>query len=356
VDFDEFVRKVPKVELHCHFEGSVRAGTVAELAAKHGLQLPAPDAATLYDYERSDEFFKLFAFVASTMRDADDYARCVYESLEDGVRTSNLRYREMFFNPTLHTRRGIPMPVVLDGMSAGIAAAKADFGVGCRLIADVFRSDAPADALSMVRELVDARVDALVGLGMDGEEAPAPPEKFADAFSLARAAGLRRTSHASEDAPPRNIVTCLDLLGCERVDHGYYVLDDLGLLERCRAEGIGFTTSITTTVKAYFSADLTRHPVPRMLEAGLLVTLGSDDPTMVRTDLAREYKLLSDALGYGPATIRQLCLNGVETSWLEEAEKQAMRRDFTAEIDALERLLGPGTGKEGPVPEPAGGR
>ena len=338
--FEEFVRQVPKVELHCHFEGSVRAATVAELAAKHGLPLPSTNAATLYDYDRSDEFFRLFAFVASTMRDAGDYARCVYESLEDGVRTSNLRYREMFFNPTLHTRRGVPMSVVLDGMAAGIAAAKTDYGVDCRLIADVFRSDAPADALAMVKELTDLANDALIGLGMDGEEAPDPPEKFAEAFALAGTAGLRRTSHASEDAPPRNIETCLDILGCERIDHGYYVLDDPTLLRRCQDEGIGFTTSVTTTVKAYFSDVLSEHPIPRMVQAGLVVSLGSDDPTMVHTDLAEEYLRLGTALAYGPDVIRRLCLNAVDMSWLGDDDKRAMRRAFVEEIDALEALCG----------------
>ena len=356
--FEEFVRRVPKVELHCHFEGSVRASTVAELASKHSLPLPATSAATLYDYERSDEFFELFAFVASTMCDAGDYARCVYESLEDGVRTSNLRYREMFFNPTLHTRRGVPISVVLEGMAAGIAAARADHGVDCRLIADVFRSDAPADALAMVEDLVEHRHDVLVGLGMDGEEAPDPPEKFAAAFALAGAAGLHRTSHASEDAPPRNIRTCLDVLGCERVDHGYYVLDDPGLVRRCRDEGIGFTTSVTTTVKAYFSPILTEHPIPRMIDAGLVVSLGSDDPTMVRTDLAQEYLQLSAALGYGPRAIRQLCLNGVDTAWLGDDDRKSLRRTFLAEIDALEAQLGQasdaGTPRTPPGPAPPG--
>ncbi len=340
--FEEFVRRVPKVELHCHFEGSVRATTVAELAAKHGLALPSAGAATLYDYERSDEFFKLFGFVASTMRDAGDYERCVYESLEDGARTSNLRYREMFFNPTLHTRRGVPIAVVLEGMAAGIAAAKLDHGVDCRLIADVFRSDTPAVALAMVEDLLAFRNDALIGLGMDGEEAPSPPEQFASAFAMAGEAGLHRTSHASEDAPPRNIKACVDVLGCERIDHGYYVLDDPALLERCREEGIGFTTAITTTVKAYFSDVLSEHPVPRMIDAGLRVSLGSDDPAMVRTDLAQEYVALCAALSYGPGMVRRLCMGSLDISWLDDSDKRVMRRAFLQEIDALEATLDQG--------------
>jgi adenosine deaminase len=339
--FQDLLRRVPKVELHCHFEGAIRPQTVLDLAAKHGLTPPVPDATaeTLYDYELSEEFFRLFGFVAATMNDADDYARCVYETVEDGIRTSNLRYREMFFNPTLHTRRGVPMKTILDGMTAGIDAAMADFGVGVGLIADIYRSDSLGTAIQMVEELVEHRTHALIGLGMDGEEAPDPPEKFAQPFAIAGAAGLHRTSHASEDAPPANIITCLDLLGCDRIDHGYYILDDPLLLSRAINENIGFTTCVTSTVKAYFSPMLTEHPITAMLEAGLLVTLNSDDPTMVRTDLGEEYVRLFTAVGYGFDMARRLSLSGVEASWLDPVDKAEMRRTFEAELDALELEL-----------------
>jgi adenosine deaminase len=340
VDFEDFLRRVPKVELHCHFEGAVRGATVVDLAGRHGLPVPAGIGTAGYVYERSDEFFEMFGFVASVMRDADDYARCVYETVEDGVRTSNLRYREMFFNPTLHTRRGIPTRTMLEGMAAGVAAAQDDFGVRVALIADVYRSDPPAMARNMVEELLDCRCEALIGLGMDGEEAPDPPEKFAEAFALAGRGGLHRSAHASEDAPPANIVTCLDVLGCERIDHGYYVLDDADVLQRALDERIPFTTCVTSTVKAYFSADLTEHPIPAMLNAGLLVTVNSDDPTMVDTDLADEWVRLSAALSYGPEMARRLSLDGVESSWLDPVDKAAMRRSFETELDALVAQLG----------------
>jgi adenosine deaminase len=342
LEIEEFLRRIPKVELHCHFEGAIRPRTVLDLAAKHSLAPPVPSATedTLYDYGRSDQFFRLFAFVAATMNDVDDYARCVYETVEDGVRTSNLRYREMFFNPTLHTRRGVPMKTILEGMTAGIEAAASDFGVRVALIADIYRSDSLGAARQMVEELLEHRCDALVGLGMDGEEAPDPPEKFAQPFAAAGEAGLRRTSHASEDAPPANIATCLDLLGCDRIDHGYYILDDEAVLRRALDEGIGFTTCVTSTVKAYFSPILADHPIPAMLDAGLLVTLNSDDPTMVHTDLGDEYVRLFSALDYGPEMARRLSLSGVEASWLDPVDKAEMRHSFEAELEALEREIG----------------
>ena len=339
---EDFLRRVPKAELHCHFEGTVRPATFKDLADEHGVELPSDDPAQLYDYNTIIEFLSIFGMVSSTIIDRDDFARAAYESLEDGVVLGNLRYREMFFNPTLHTRRGVPISTVLAGLADGIEAAEQDLHVRCRLIADVYRQDPPDAARQMVEELLDARDHArghLIGLGMDGAEADDPPEKFVDAFHLARRGGLRLTSHASEDAPPRNIVTCLDLLGCERIDHGYHILEDPAILARCRDDGIYFTCCPTSTAVVYGWPDLSRHPIKDMVAGGLRCMLNSDDPTMFHTDIGREYVVACQALGYDAAKVRQLCLNGVEASWLDGVDKAVMRQEFNAEIDVLQASL-----------------
>jgi adenosine deaminase len=339
LDTAEYLRKVPKVELHCHFEGTVRAATFADLARKHDVSLPTADVGELYSYNTIVEFLEIFALVSSTIIDRDDFARCAYESLEDGVQLGNLKYREMFFNPTLHTRRGIPMQTVIGGLVDGIHAAEHDLGVRCRLIADVYRQDPPEMARQMVEEVLENRVDELIGLGMDGAEAPDPPEKFAESYALARAGGLRLTSHASEDAPPVNITTCLDVLGCERIDHGYHILEDPAVIARCRDEGIYFTCCPTSTAIVYGWPDLTTHPIGPMVAAGLRCMLNSDDPTMFHTDIGKEYVDLCGALNYGPSQVREFCLNGVEASWLDESDKRATAQRFSEELDALEREL-----------------
>src|SRR2546421_2029587 len=247
MDYAEFLRRVPKAELHCHFEGTVRPRTFAELAEKHDVSLPTEDADRLYDYDSIYEFLKIFAMVSSTLIDREDFARAAYESIEDGVTLGNLRYREMFFNPTLHTRRGIPYATVVDGLVDGIQAAESDLGVRCRLIADVYRQDAPEVAREMVEQVLEHRPDEVIGLGMDGAEAPDPPEKFVESYRLAKRGGLRLTSHACEDAPAQNITTCLDLLGCERIDHGYHILGDEEVVKRARDDGITFTVCPTAT-------------------------------------------------------------------------------------------------------------
>jgi adenosine deaminase len=339
MEYADYLRAVPKVELHCHFEGTVRAATFADLARRHDVALPTADVGKLYDYETIYEFLTIFGLVSSTLVDREDFARCAYESLEDGVKLGHLRYREMFFNPTLHTRRGVAMATVVDGLIDGIRAAETDLGVRCRLIADVYRQDPPAMARQMVEEVLENRRDELIGLGMDGAEAPDPPEKFVEAYHLAKAGGLRLTSHASEDAPAANVTTCLDVLGCERIDHGYHVMSDPAVVARCRDQGITFTCCPTSTAVVYGWPDLTAHPIKDMVAAGLAVMLNSDDPTMFHTDIGREYVQLCTALDYGPSTVRELVLTGVDATWLDESDKAAMRTDFTDTLNRLDAEL-----------------
>jgi adenosine deaminase len=241
----------------------------------------------------------------------------------------------MFFNPTLHTKRGVPYATVVDGLVEGIRAAGADHGVRCRLIANVYRQDDLATAELMLDEVLAHRPEELIGLGMDAAEAPDPPEKFTSVFQRAGRAGLRRTSHASEDAPPRNITTCLDELGCERIDHGYHILEDEAVIRRCRDEGIYFTCCPTSTAIVYGWPDLTRHPIKGMVENRLKIMLNSDDPTMFHTDVGKEYVDLCTALAYGPGQVREFVMNGVEAAWLDGGERAEFRRSFGAEFDEL---------------------
>ena len=342
ITYDEYLRRLPKVELHCHVEGTLRPATVGELAAKHEIKLPTADVSAIYDYETIYEFLQIFRLVNSTVVDRDDFARIAYESLEDGVRLGNLKYREMFFNPTLHTTRGVPMATVVDGLIDGCRAAERDMAVRCMLIADVYRQDPPDMAVQMVDEIIALGRPEVIALGMDAAEAPDPPEKFHEAFTLAGRAGLHRTSHSAEDGPPANITACLDVLGCERIDHGYHILEDPSVVARCRDAGIHFTCCPTSTAVVYGWPDLTTHPITEMIAAGLKVHLNSDDPTMFHTDIGREYVEFVGQNGYTPARAKELVLNGLDGSFLDSADKASLRTEMTAEIARLDEKLGTG--------------
>ncbi len=339
MEYEEYLRRLPKVELHCHVEGTLRPATVVDLARKHDVRLPTADVDRIYDYATIYEFLEIFRLVNSTVIDRDDFARIAYESLEDGVKLGNLKYREMFFNPTLHTIRGVSMATVVDGLIDGARAAEADYGVRCRFIADVYRQDPVPMAVQMTEQVIELGRDEVIGLGMDAAEAPDPPEQFVECFELAAKAGLHRTSHASEDAPPVNITTCLDVLGCERIDHGYHIVEDDAVIARCRDDGIHFTCCPTSTAMVYGWPDLTTHPINAMLEAGLLVHLNSDDPTMFRTDIGKEYVDFVGQNGYTPDVATTMVLNGVDAAWLDPSDKASLRKAFEAEIAQLDAEL-----------------
>lgn len=330
MDYRQFLQKIPKAELHIHLNGTLRATTLIELAAKHGVPLPTTDPESIYHFPYTD-FFGMLQIASSVVRDADDFSRITYESLEDGVKHANLKYREMFFNPTLFPSE-LTYPEMLDAMIDGVESAESDYGVRCNLIPCIYRGESAQQALEMVEAVIANRRDQIVGIGMDGPEAHGPPERFVEAFQLAGKAGLGRTAHSSEDGPPENTVTCLDLLGCDRIDHGYSVLEDLDLVARMRDEGIFFNVIIRAWAKYTGFND---HPVKEMVKRGLRVTIGSDDPPIQHGNLGLEYVDAAYAFNWGAEKMIEICMNGIDASWLDDDEKRRMRADFTAEINAM---------------------
>ncbi len=329
--YEEFLRKVPKAELHIHYEGSIRPGTFVELAKKNGVRLPSEDPTEVYEFPIYG-FFPVYQAVCDSLVDREDFARTTYESLEDGVRFGNLRYREMFLEVTHHLQKGKRWATVLDGMIDGIRAAERAYGVRCRLIPCIDRSQSPAVAVDAVREVLANPRDEVVALGMAGAEALGAPELFVEAFRMAAKGGLHRTAHTCEDGPPKNIVTTLDVLKCERIDHGYYVLEDDAVVRRVRDEGIPFTCTVHVSSMLW---GWRKHPVKQMFEKGIKVSVAPDDPTMLHTDLGREYLSVGMVFNFGPKEIREICLNGVDAAFLGDDERRRMRREFETEIDRL---------------------
>src|SRR5437879_165228 len=226
---------IPKVELHCHVEGTLRPGTVAQLASKAGRPLPVDDPSQLYHYRSLDDFLRVFWLVQETLSTPDDWARAAYESLLDAA-PHGLRYREMFFTPARHLARGQDLGAIVEGLTAGIEAAEASTGIRCRLIADcdrAFGGAAGRELVDLVGELRRAgRAERVIGIGMDATELGVDLRDYTDAFALARRLGLRRTAHAGEDVGPQNITLALDVLGAERIDHGLAILEDDNLIRR----------------------------------------------------------------------------------------------------------------------------
>jgi adenosine deaminase len=334
---------IPKVELHCHVEGSVRPGTVLELARKAGRPLAVDDPADLYRYDSLDSFLAVFWQVQETLVTREDWTRIAYESLVDGA-THGLRYREMFFTPARHLAAGQDLETVVAALSEGIEAAEATTGVRCMLIADIDRAYGPAAGLEFVERLGalrrSGRADRVVGVGADSTELGVDLRSFAPAFDAARRFGFRRTCHAGEavGVGSENIRIALDDLGAERIDHGVAVVEDPALVERLARDRVPLTVCPTSNVViANRFRSLGEHPLATMLDAGLLVTINTDDPAMMDLDLGREYRNVGEAFDLDLDELGRLARTGIESTWLDPSDRAMLAREFDVALATLER-------------------
>lgn len=317
------VRRMPKVELHCHLEGCVRASTLIELADRHHVTLPTRRALALYHFADLDAFVSVYELACGVMRSASDFALVTYETLEDAFRTSNVRYREMFVSPTAHP--GTPYPVMLAGIVDGIRAAEHDYGVTARVIPSIRRQGTAAEAREVVEMVVAHPHEYVVGIGMDGPEAGAPPGRFVDAYTAAGRAGLRRTAHVAHEGPAAYVDECLRVLGCDRIDHGYHVLDDPALVARLRDAGTAFVCSSATPPLWGWPRELEHSPIRSMIAAGLTVTLNTDDPAMLHVDLASEMTRVATAWSLTEAQLERIVADAVDAAWCQDAARAAVR-------------------------------
>lgn len=325
--------RVPKVELHVHVVGSLRAGTLAELAREAGLALPRA-ADQLYRYQNFYDFIEIFRLASQVLLRAEHFERALYEYVEDAHSRGALAHVEFFFNPSYHYAQGVTYRTQLDGLLSGIRAVKHDFGVSALLVPSIdreFGSDMAARVLDDVRS---NRPDEVVGMGLDGPEDRGPPEAFAAIFAQIAAAGLHRTAHVCEDyapTPASNYLACRDLLGCERFDHGYRLMSDPAVVAHARADGAIFTVCPKPSTRE--RDPIRQGAIRSMREAGLSVTLATDDPAMFDTDIADAYQRIFP--DFDPAGLRAVCEAGIDACWLDASGKSNLRRSLDAALDGL---------------------
>jgi len=330
---------IPKVELHCHIEGTIRPSTVAELARKNGRALPVDDVEELYVYDSLNGFLEIFWFVQEMLADRGDWRRIAYESVVDAA-PHGMRYRETFFTPARHLEMGQDLAGIMAGLTEGLEAAEAETGVRAVLICEMDRAFGAAAGLELIERLAEIRraggANRVIGMGMDSTELGIDLREFKPAYELAERIGLRRTAHAGEDTGPENIATALDGLGVERIDHGLSALQDPELTARLVGERIPLTVCPNSNVViANKVPTLSDHPFRRMREAGMLATLNTDDPAMTDLDLGKEYRSVAEALDMSFDDMARVALDGVEAAWLDATEERALRADFERELAEL---------------------
>ena len=339
IDDEEYLRLIPKAELHAHL--CPRPGTFLELAKKNDVPVPTWDISAFWRMESPDDFFRVNPIVLRSLVSQGDFERVTYEYIQDGFHRANLRYLELHFNPQHHLRCGVEYRTALEGIVSGMRAAQTDFGVEGRVLPAILRDDGPRAAVELIREVVAHRLDEVIGIGLDGVELKGPPGQFVEAYGLAAAEGLHCTAHASMPAPASAIQTCMDELGCTRIDHGYPVLEDRTLVERVVGDRIPFTVCPTMISRLRGFPDLNKHPAKAMIEAGINVSLGTDNAGYLGIDLSDEYIATCMGMGVGPARARELSLASVDGAFIDDEDRCRLSVEFTRELDGLEARIQP---------------
>lgn len=337
---DAWIRAIPKVELHVHLEGAIQPETLLKLAQRHQKTLPADTVAglrTWYTFTDFAHFVKIYLTVSDCIRTPDDIELIAREFLA-GQAAQNIRYSEVTYTAFTHYHfKGLSFGDQLAALNRARAWAEAELDTRMELIIDIPRSFAADDGLVVADWAIGAMGNGVVALGLGGPEVDNPPEKFQAAFDRAHAAGLPCIPHAGETAGPQSIWGALRALHAVRIGHGVRCLEDAVLVDELRDRQIPLEVCPTSNICLGVFPEWSEHPLSRLLDAGLSVTLNSDDPPMFNTTLTDEYINAAHTFQWDAATIEQLVLNAVRVSMLPASAQADLESHC---VEAFARLRG----------------
>ncbi len=333
-----FIERMPKAELHVHLEGSVYPETLIDLAAKHQVALPiqsVAEAEQWFRFRDFNHFMEIYLAVLHVLLDEEDHERVTWE-LAERAHQQNIRYLEVTFSPSsfLTPIRPVTADQILAGMRAARKRALDELGVEMQFIVDPVRTRTPEDVMLFARWFADNLGDGLIGFGLGGMEQGYPPDLFLDAFSWARDAGGRLSLHAGETDGPASIRSAL-AAGSERIGHGVTSIHDPELIRQLASEQIVLEVSPTSNVRLGVVPDYANHPFRALHDAGVPVTVNSDDPPMFDTTLTNEYMVLAEQFEFGLDELEAISLRAVDAAFLPEPEKETLASSFRTAFDGL---------------------
>lgn len=323
----DFIRGLPKAELHLHIEGSLEPEMMFELARKNGVSLPyasVEEVRAAYDFEDLQSFLNLYYAGAAVLQTEQDFFDLTNAYIQR-ARGDHVCHVELFFDPQTHTERGIAIATVFAGIARALREAKAADGFSGSMILCFLRHLSEESALATLEAalpLREAYADVWTGVGLDSAEVGNPPEKFAHVFTIAQAMGFRLVAHAGEEGPPAYIHSALDVLEVERIDHGVRAEEDPALMQRLKASRIPLTVCPLSNLKLCVVKDMREHNLARMLRDGLCVTINSDDPAYFGGYMNANFIATTDALALSREELVQLARNSFEASFVSDAQKQ----------------------------------
>jgi adenosine deaminase len=326
----EFIRRLPKAELHLHIEGTLEPELLLELGRRNGIDLTcasAEECRAQYRFSDLQHFLDIYYEGVQVLVTEQDFydltAAYVRRVAADGA-----RHVEVFFDPQSHVPRGVPFKDVVGGITRALRDAETERAVSWRLIMCFLRDRPAAEAMEML-ELALPHREVIVGVGLDSAESGHPPAEFAEVYARAREAGLIGVAHAGEEGPPQYITDALDVLKARRIDHGVAAIEDAALQRRLADLRVPLTMCPLSNLELQVTPDLSQHPLKKLLDAGLVVTVNSDDPAYFDGYLLANYLAVQRALGLSHADLAQLARNSITASLLPAARKA----ELISEID-----------------------
>ncbi|MBL9036394.1 MAG: adenosine deaminase [Rhodospirillaceae bacterium] len=323
-DIAAIISKLPKAELHIHIEGSLEPELMFALAKRNNVRLAHDSVEALrraYAFSNLQDFLDLYyqgMSVLLTEQDFYDLAMAYFRKAAE----QNVRYVEFFFDPQGHTSRGVSFDTVIGGLARAQAVAEDTLGLKSRMIMCFLRHLDEADAERTLDQALPHK-DKIVGVGLDSSEKGHPPSKFKNVFRRAREAGFKLVAHAGEEGPPEYVWEALDVLGVDRIDHGNRALEDAELVKRLARDRMALTVCPLSNLRLCVVREMTAHPLRRMLDAGLFVTVNSDDPAYFGGYMNENYAGIGAALDLSEAQLAAIARNGFAASFMPEAEKRA---------------------------------
>jgi adenosine deaminase len=324
----QMLQAMPKAELHIHIEGSLEPELIFELAQRNGVSLPYASVEMLrqaYAFTDLQSFLDIYYAGASVLLKEQDFYDMTTAYLKR-AHADNVRHAEIFFDPQTHTARGVAFETVVNGIWRACQDSKVD----ATLIMCFLRHLSEEEAIATLEEAIPYR-DKFIGVGLDSSEVGHPPEKFARVFERARNLGLHLVAHAGEEGPPAYIESALDVLNVERIDHGVRCLDDPELAQRLAREQIALTVCPLSNIKLRVFDVMGEHNLRRLLDAGLLATVNSDDPAYFGGYVNDNYLAAFEALPLDVSHARQLARNSFAAAFLEPEQKRA----YLSEVDQV---------------------
>ena len=319
----QLLRAMPKAELHIHIEGSLEPELIFALAARNGVKLPYASVEALraaYAFTNLQSFLDIYYAGASVLLHEQDFYDMAWAYLERAA-ADHVVHTEMFFDPQTHTERGVSMQVVIDGLHRACVDAQSKLGVSAQLILCFLRHLSEEAALETLEQALPFR-DKFIGVGLDSSEVGHPPEKFKNVFAKAGALGLHRVAHAGEEGPPAYIWSALDVLGVERIDHGVQSIHDAALMQRLARARVPLTVCPLSNQKLCVFPDLADHNIGALLDAGLCVTINSDDPAYFGGYMNENFVQTFAATGLTAQQAYQLAANSFEASFISDSQRQ----------------------------------